>query len=387
MRTMSDDPIEALVIELARADRPTPAWLESRGRSGDPVTSAWNASSSPDAMLRLLAIIQSDFDMAVQTTIRESADILRREGPPSREVVELAGRSATDELDRALRVWRAALRDPARRSTLQAELAARIRLVVGRAPVLADLEPPPRRERLPSDSRSAAHLGACIADPARLRAMDAEAVRRCSRGRVVSPEEFGRMGPERGGFACERIFGTWRPRTSPMLEDDRDQHWGHIELSHECPHPVVAGALLTCLPVVPPHYRRGTLVGIAELRRESRERRAELAVLEARGELCDPVEKMLLEEGLSDPEGLTEPGIRDHPWYTVYRLLLNYERQLRRLVELGAPARVVQEQRAKRDRWSGKLVGVWRQWLDQLPANTAPAWALRALAVTVADES
>jgi hypothetical protein len=381
---MIEDPIVQLISELAKSDRPTSAWLEANDSRGDPVTFAWNASASPHSMIRLLAIAQNDdIDTAAKMAIHAAAETLRREDPKNPAITELASRSqsstASGELAHLLfGVWCVALPGIDRRNAMEAEIAARIRTVVRRPPALADIEPPPARERS-SSNLGAEHLFDRIADPAQLRVLDADTVRRSSRGRVISPESFGRSGPELGGLVCERIFGTWRPRSSACTQDDRDEHWGHIEFSHPCTHPIVPKARLTVLPVVPPYYRRWTLVEVDELRRHARERRASL---ENRDDLCDPPEKILAEEGLSDPDALTEPGVREHRLCRVYRALLNLDRQQSRLVELGAPAQIVEEQRAKRDWWLRELVGVWRQWLDELPSGTEASWAMRALAVS-----
>ncbi len=376
-----EDPIAALVCELGTSDRPSAAWLAASSREGDPLATAWQASGLPYWMVRLLAIANHpDVDAAARAAIEAAAETLRREHPESPALAELAARAssvdACGELSQLLHVvWCGALPDVDRRPLLEREIAARVRAVVQRPPTIADLEPPARPTR--SISTGATELADRVADRGRLRALAAEDVRSGSQGRVLSPEAFGRIGQELGGLACERIFGGWRPRSSDLTQDDRATRWGHIELARPCVHPVVPGARLACLPVVPPHFRRARVVEVEALREHARRRRAHLESCE---DLCDDVEQILAEQGLTDPDALTEPGLFEHPLDTVYRAFINVDRRQRRLIELDAPIAIIEQQSEQLDRWSRALLHTWRTWLDELPADTQPAWALRALA-------
>jgi len=355
---MSGDGVNQLVTELATADGPGEAWLAAHVGSGDPVARAWAASVAPHAMVRLLAITQNeDVDRAAQAAIRAAADALGKRKKASAELRARADSpSACGELANLLfGVWRVALADADDLEQRAAKIAAAVRAVVRRVPVLADLAPAPRTAKAP--------LPGAFDDAA------------FSNGRVISPESFGRTGPELGGLACERIFGTWRPRSLGPTEDDRDARWGHIELAHPCAHPVVANARLAILPVVPPHYRRPTKVSVEELRQYARKRRAEL---EAREDLCDPPEKILAESGLDDPDAIDKPGMREHKLNAIYRAVINIDRRVRRLVELDAPARVLDEQRAQLDAWSAQLSPALRA---HMPADVDAAWLVRALGV------
>lgn len=344
--------------------------------AADLLAKAWRETESPSGMVRLLAAAGSDeCDAAARVAVTTAAEILRREDPHNESIDELVAGSRRPtvcaELSRLLfNTWCTALQSPERRDEYEAEIAARVREAVTRPPSATDLEPPPRRI---ATTVGASHLATAIADPRRLVPLD---VKVPAGSRVASPESFGRGMPELGGLACERVFGPWWPRTS-TTEDDRVERWGYIELGRPCVHPIVPGATLTVLPVVPPHFRRWTSVSIEDLKRHARERRA---ALEARDDLCDPPDKILAEAGLDDPDAIEAPGLREHRLDTVYRAFINLDRSARRLAELGAPAQVVEQTTDQLDTWSSRLVGVWRSWLAELPADTDAAWALRALA-------
>lgn len=223
----------------------------------------------------------------------------------------------------------------------------------------------------------AVHLADALRDPTRLRVIDRGTALRSCRGRVISPEAYGRYGPELGGLFCERIFGRWHPRAN-ITRDDRDEHWGYVELSIPCEHPIIAGASLSLVPVVPPYFRRHIEIGGEELRTHARNRRAHL---ERQPDLCDSAEKILAEEGLSDPDALTGPGIIEHPLNTVYRELINRDRRWRRLTELGAPQAVLEKDASPMASLAQRLALVWRTWATELSADIDASWALRSLAL------
>jgi hypothetical protein len=366
--------------------------LESLGTtelSPERLASAWATSDAPHCMVRLLAAAGSaECDVAARAAVEAAAEVLGSECGPSEAIEELAlgaqRPTVCGELSNLLNnTWLSALGDCESRDALEAAIAERVRDAVKRPPTIEDLAAPPRRARV---ATGAGHLAGAIADAS---ALDPDIARgglanasAAPRGvRVISPQSYGRLGPELGGLACERIFGPWWPR-GEETEDDRVDRWGHIELGHPCAHPIVSGAKLTVLPVVPPHFRRSTILSVDDLRRHAREKRAELEAADRRGTLCDPPAKVLAQLGLADPDSIAEPGLREHPLNTVYRAFINLDYRRRRLVELGAPPEPIAQTDAELDQWSRLLAGAWPAWLTELPADTDRAWALRALACT-----
>ncbi len=350
--------------------------LGTKALRAEAIANAWATSTAPHAMVRLLAAAGSDeCDAAARAGLEAAADVLRamrgRSGAIDRLLAGAKRPTVCGELSKLLNVtWvpEVSLRGP--RDEHEAKVAARVRDVVKRPPTLADFQPPPRRAPVPT---GAEHLADAIAG--------ARPLDHVPGIRVISPESHRRVGPELGGLVCERIFGPWWPRGA-ITEDDRTERWGHIELAQPCVHPVIAGAKLAVLPVVPPHFRRWTTVNVDDLRRYAKEERARLEAAESRGELCDPPDKILAEAGLEDPDAIDGPGLREHPLNTVYRAFINLGDRNRRLLEVGAPNELIMQSAAELDRWSRKLAAAWLEWLGELPADTNRAWALRALAAS-----
>jgi len=163
-----------------------------------------------------------------------------------------------------------------------------------------------------------------------------------SHGRVLTPESYNYATylPERGGLFCPRIFGpvSWaRADVATIVRDERSDRWGHVELP---------GSERIVL-VIPPAFRRFRLLSAREHRDTARARRAMLLALDASGDwpYCDPVDKLLAEEGLDDPASIEalEEGATEHPINERYRTLLNRTNSLSRLTELAAPGAVVEE--------------------------------------------
>ncbi|MFT3694756.1 MAG: hypothetical protein QM831_16525 [Kofleriaceae bacterium] len=357
------DILEQLGVEL-----PSVAALEK----------AWARSTAPHAMVRLLAAAGSDeCDVAASAAIEAAADLLRSDGGKRTAIDELAAAAnrptVCGELAKLLYVtWVPALTHHDRRDAYEAAIATRIRDAVKRPPTTSQLEPPARRATVPAATRPI-HMNTIVDEAQPLESTIPPG------SRVISPESFGRLGPELGGLACERIFGPWWPRGN-VTEDDRMDRWGYIELAQPCAHPLIANAKLSILPVAPPHVRRATAVPVEELRRHAIAERARLEAADQRGELGDPPDKILAEAGLDDPDAITEPGLREHAMNTVYRAFINIDNRRRRLVELGAPDVVLAQTDAELDQWSKRLLTAWQAWTGELPADTSRAFVLRALA-------
>lgn len=154
--------------------------------------------------------------------------------------------------------------------------------------------------------------------------------------------------PVKGGLYCEDIFGpaTWKAFELALDKDDRSDRWGHVELP---PAMVFGPARADVVLIVPPAYRRFRKLGASEHRAFARARRDELLRLASSDAwpYCDPVEKLLAEEGLDDAaaidaldEGAIEPRLN-----IAYRHVVNHTNRLRRIVELAAPEPIVDNQR------------------------------------------
>jgi DNA-directed RNA polymerase beta' subunit len=164
-----------------------------------------------------------------------------------------------------------------------------------------------------------------------------------SHGRVHKPDSYNYRTylPEAGGLYCEEIFGPvrWAEGELRLDEDDRSSRWGHIEL----PEPLswLDGPQWRVLLVVPPAFRRFTLVSAEDHRALASARRAELLALAETDAwpYCDPVEKLLAEEGLADPEAIArlDEGAVEPPLNVAYRAVVNHAHTLARLAALGAP--------------------------------------------------
>ncbi|MDQ3032715.1 MAG: hypothetical protein M3Y87_09880 [Myxococcota bacterium] len=178
--------------------------------------------------------------------------------------------------------------------------------------------------------------------------LDDQALRARSSGAVETPESYnGRTYlPEARGLCCERIFGAvgWSAGDlARIAHDDRAERWGHIELA--IPNARAEGEPeRAVVMVVPPFHRRWLVLSADESRTAARARRAELLALEASGRwpYCDPLEKLLAEEGLIDEADVEarEGGLIEPPLSCAYRSVINLSNRLRRYVELGAPEAV-----------------------------------------------
>lgn len=181
--------------------------------------------------------------------------------------------------------------------------------------------------------------------------IDDDELRALSRGEVRKPDTYNYRTflPENAGLYCSVIFGPvgWKEGELGLATDDRREHWGHIEL----PEPIarVEGPSRRVILVLPPLYRPFRVVSAEEHRAIARARRAELVALASteRWPYCDPLEKVLAEEGLSLPadiecleQGAIEPAVN-----SAYRAVINRARTLRRLLEVKAPADALDQTR------------------------------------------
>jgi hypothetical protein len=172
-----------------------------------------------------------------------------------------------------------------------------------------------------------------------------------SSGRVENPETYNYRTflPERRGLYCEDIFGPvpWKAGEQRMAEDQRRERWAHVELPFDVARGVGSGARLW---VVPPAYRRFSLLTPEAHRALARARRAELLALAAGDDwpYSDPLEKLLAEEGLADAAELEllEEGSVESRLNTAYRGVINISSRYRRLAELNAPQAVLESEEA-----------------------------------------
>jgi hypothetical protein len=191
-------------------------------------------------------------------------------------------------------------------------------------------------------------------------------------GVVEKPESYNYRTylPERRGLYCEAIFGPvhWKASEVALASDDRSDRWGRIELS--APTARTGGHRSSVVMVVPPTYRRWVSLSPTESRERARQRRAELVALDASGAWphCDPLEKLLAEEGLESDADIEarEGGLVEPPLNVAYRTLVNLSNRLRRYGELNVPEPVQAEDRAA-------LVIAWSRLDGELSAAGLPA--------------
>jgi hypothetical protein len=178
-------------------------------------------------------------------------------------------------------------------------------------------------------------------------------IRRRSNGEVRSPESYNYRTflPERNGLYCETIFGpvSWSASEQKIHQDERRDFYGHIEL----PVPIARrdGPARQVIVVVPPIYRRFRSLSAIEALATARARRAKLFELDASGDwpYCDPIDKILAEEGLEEEPELGVDGAVsiEPPLNVAYRTVVNRAHMVRRLSELNAPKDVIEEQRVQ----------------------------------------
>jgi DNA-directed RNA polymerase beta' subunit len=189
-----------------------------------------------------------------------------------------------------------------------------------------------------------------------------------SSGVVVKPDSYNyrTMLPERRGLYCEDIFGEATlsvesaarqgivRRALRLDADDRKDRWGHIELPETIPHPLQNDAVFAHVMVVPPLYRRFIQRTAAESRRRATERRKELlSMINDQSWVgdckdgTDRPDKLLVEEGLETEADIRAlgPTWEEPPLNGQYRAVVNDSVRLRRLLELGAPDELIEEQR------------------------------------------
>jgi DNA-directed RNA polymerase subunit beta' len=195
------------------------------------------------------------------------------------------------------------------------------------------------------------------------RVLDADEALALSSGAVKNPEAFNYATrvPERGGLQCAEIFGPadWSAIAGDPSADVRRDRWGHVALDEPLAHPLRGDAVLVCLLVVPPYFRRWTLVP-AELSRERAwRRRAQILATDER-ELGDPPEKVLFEEGLAQEADINALGVtwEEHPLNALYRAIVNRNNRLRRLRQLNAPADVLAHEG---DDLTGRMDSLFRE--------------------------
>jgi hypothetical protein len=167
-----------------------------------------------------------------------------------------------------------------------------------------------------------------------------------SSGEVMKPETYSYRTflPERGGLYCQDIFGPvhWAAGEQRMAEDARADRWGHLVLPFKVTRGTRSG---TRVWVVPPVHRPFSLLTAEQHRQFALERREALLALAAGDEwpYSDPVETLLAEEGLTDPEELErlEQASIESRLNGAYRSVINHSARCRRLRELDAPPDVV----------------------------------------------
>lgn len=155
--------------------------------------------------------------------------------------------------------------------------------------------------------------------------------------------------PEKRGLYAEEIFGPvpWAARELRMAEDVRDGHLGRIELPE--PFAWLGAPPRSVVLVVPPIHRRFRPSSPEETRERARKRRELLLELDRSGRwpYCDPLSKLLSEEGLVDPDAIERLGTTavEPPLNLLYRRVVNLSNRLRRYHELDAPESVKDEDR------------------------------------------
>ncbi len=200
-----------------------------------------------------------------------------------------------------------------------------------------------------------------------------------SRGEIRRPDTYSYRTflPETGGLYCTKIFGAvnWTHDKRHIPTDDRHEHWGHIEL----PEPVrrLEGPATQVILVCPPVFRRFRELSAAEHREVASARRAKLIALAQteRWPYSDSLDKVLAEEGLDDPAAIDtlESSVSEPPLNVAYRTIVNAAHMLRRLIELDAPASVVDESRTS-------LVSACARVVAELERGDLPA-PIKALAL------
>lgn len=181
--------------------------------------------------------------------------------------------------------------------------------------------------------------------------LDDDTLRARSSGVCEKPESYNYRTflPEKRGLYAEEIFGPvgWRSGELRLSEDARDGRWGHLELCEPIAWP--GGPKRAVVLVVAPVHRRFRASSPEESRLRARRRREQLIALDRSGAwpYCDPLEKLLAEEGLVDEDALERMGDTavEPPLNVAYRRVVNLANRLRRLRELSAPAHVLDADR------------------------------------------
>jgi DNA-directed RNA polymerase beta' subunit len=218
--------------------------------------------------------------------------------------------------------------------------------------------------------------------PGRYRLLTSVEVRSFSSGEVLNPESYNyiTLRPQRGGLYGEDIFGLagFAPR-SPDL-DERSARWGHLELAAACEHPLLAGSV-EAIAVTPPVYRRFRRLSVEASRKWAFARRAELQELDRRGELSEPVDKLLAEEGCADPDQIEEETFTEPPLNVQYRRVRNQSYRLTRLRELKAPVAIVRDDEDRLRRCVTAYFQAAEEWGRMASADLPEQVCLRALGI------
>lgn len=207
--------------------------------------------------------------------------------------------------------------------------------------------------------------------------LDDDALRARSSGVCEKPETYNYRTflPEKRGLYAEEIFGPvpWAARELRMNEDVRDGRFGRIELPEPMPWP--GGPRRSVVLVVPPIHRRFRPSSPDESRERARKRRELLLELDRSGEwpYCDPLAKLLAEEGLEDPDAIERLGTTavEPALNVLYRRVVNLSNRLRRYHELGAPESVKDDDR--------RTLSSVLEALDRELAISVPAEILRVV--------
>jgi hypothetical protein len=181
--------------------------------------------------------------------------------------------------------------------------------------------------------------------------LDDDALRARSSGVCEKPESYNYRTflPEKRGLYAEEIFGPvgWSTGQMRMAEDVRDGRWGRIELPE--PFAWIGAPRRSVVLVVPPIHRRFRPSSPEESRERARKRRELLLELDRSGDwpYCDPLPKLLAEEGLEDPNTIERLGTTavEPPLNVLYRRVVNLSNRLRRYHELDAPEPVKDDDR------------------------------------------
>lgn len=181
--------------------------------------------------------------------------------------------------------------------------------------------------------------------------LDDAALRARSSGRCEKPESYNYRTflPEKRGLYAEEIFGPvqWAEGEMRLSEDVREGRLGHVELPEPLPWP--GGPRRSVVLVVPPIHRRFRPSSPEESRERARKRRELLIAMDRSGDwpYCDPLPKLLAEEGLEDPSAIEQLGTTavEPPLNVLYRRVVNLSNRLRRYHELDAPESVKDEDR------------------------------------------